>query len=101
MLEGDVGWFLQVPFMNLSGIRRGNCYSKSHEGNGTCVTLFQDRYGFVCLKELVSHKPRWCTRSHGQAAIQVAPAWEEGHLAKASRLGSLFYNQQALNQFPV
>lgn len=99
LLEGDLGWFLSVPLTNLSGTCRGSCCSKSHEGNGICRHLFQDLYGFICLKELLSHKPRWCTRSHGQATIQVAPGWEEGHLAKASR--SLFYKWQALNQFPV
>lgn len=61
---GGVGWFLQVPFVNLSRICRGSCYSKSREGNRIRADPFQECNGFICLKELVPRKPRWRTRSH-------------------------------------
>ena len=52
-------------------------------------------------RTLVAHEPRRCPGSHGPAAVPLAPAWAEGHLAKASALGSLFYKWQASNHFPV
>lgn len=40
---------------------------------------------FYLPERAVSHKPRWRTRSHGRATIQVAPAWEEGRFAGAGK----------------